>query len=185
MEMNVVLRTLLREFDLAPTTLPDEPWHSRGIANAPAKGGLAIVRKPTGAILALLAAMVAVDWAFVVRVLPDFERYKPVPALSRVLQDRLQPGDVVAHYQVALPSMVYYLRRHVDEYFDEEPFVHAMLSNRRVYAVLSDDDFETLKPVIGARACVLYRRQTFDVKLKNVLARQPLPELLLITNDCH
>jgi len=47
MEMTVVLRTLLREFDLAPTTLPDEPWHSRGIANAPAKGGLAIVRKPT------------------------------------------------------------------------------------------------------------------------------------------
>jgi cytochrome P450 family 138 len=47
MEMNVVLRTLLREFDLAPTTLPDEPWHSRGIANAPAKGGLAIVRKRT------------------------------------------------------------------------------------------------------------------------------------------
>ncbi|MEV6609014.1 cytochrome P450 [Kutzneria sp. NPDC051319] len=47
MEMSVVLRTLLREWDLAPTTLPDEPWHSRGIATAPAKGGLAIVRKRT------------------------------------------------------------------------------------------------------------------------------------------
>jgi hypothetical protein len=60
-----------------------------------------------------------------------------------------------------------------------------MLSNRRVYAVLSDDDFEALQPTIGGRACVLYRRQTFDVKLKNILARQPPPELLLITNDCH
>jgi cytochrome P450 len=47
MEMNVVLRTLLCDFDLAPTALPDEPWHSRGIANAPARGGLAIVRKRT------------------------------------------------------------------------------------------------------------------------------------------
>jgi cytochrome P450 len=45
MEMNVVLRTLLRDFELVPTTLPDEPWQSRGIANAPAKGGLAIVRR--------------------------------------------------------------------------------------------------------------------------------------------
>jgi cytochrome P450 len=45
MEMNVVLRTLLREFDLAPTAEPDEAWHNRGIANAPAKGGLAVVHR--------------------------------------------------------------------------------------------------------------------------------------------
>lgn len=47
MEMNVVLRTLLCDVDLLPTTLPDEPWHSRGIASAPAKGGLAVVRRRT------------------------------------------------------------------------------------------------------------------------------------------
>ncbi|MFI9380754.1 cytochrome P450 [Kutzneria sp. NPDC052558] len=45
MEMNVVLRTLLREFDLTPTAEPDEAWHNRGIANAPAKGGLAVVHR--------------------------------------------------------------------------------------------------------------------------------------------
>jgi hypothetical protein len=44
MEMNVVVRTLLRDFVLAPTTAPDERWHSRGVASAPAKGGLAVVR---------------------------------------------------------------------------------------------------------------------------------------------
>ncbi|NUR53930.1 MAG: glycosyltransferase family 39 protein [Acidobacteria bacterium] len=146
---------------------------------------LATMRKPAAAICALLAAMVAVDWAFVVRVLPDFERYKPVPALSHVLEQRLQPGDVVAHYQVALPSMVYYLRRHVDQYFEEQPFVAAMQSERRVYAVLSADDYAALQPAIGARTCVIDRRHTFDVKLRTVLARQPLPELLLITNRCR
>jgi hypothetical protein len=145
---------------------------------------LALRRQPAAAMLALVAAFVAVDWAFVVRVLPDFERYKPVPALSRVLEQRLQPGDVVAHYQVALPSMVYYLRRHVDQYFEEQPFVAAILSNRRVYAVLSADDYAALEPAIGRRTCVLDRRQTFDVKLRTVLARQPLPELLLISNQC-
>jgi 4-amino-4-deoxy-L-arabinose transferase-like glycosyltransferase len=146
---------------------------------------LALARKPAAAAITLLAGMVAVNWAFVVRVLPDFERYKPVPAMSRVLEARLQPGDVVAHYQVALPSMVYYLRRHVDQYFEEQPFVAAVLSNRRVYAVLSADDYQALQSAIGARTCIIERRQTFDVKLRTVLARQPLPELLLITNQCR
>jgi cytochrome P450 len=45
MEMNVVLATLLREFDLQPTTEPAERWHSRGIAYAPGNGGLAVVRR--------------------------------------------------------------------------------------------------------------------------------------------
>ncbi|GAA5173420.1 cytochrome P450 [Pseudonocardia eucalypti] len=45
MEMNVVLRTLLRDFRLLPTDAPDERWRSRGVANAPAKGGLIAVRR--------------------------------------------------------------------------------------------------------------------------------------------
>jgi hypothetical protein len=143
-----------------------------------------IARRPAAAALALLTAVIAVNWAFVVRVLPEFERYKPVPEFSRALQDRLQPGDAVAHYQVSLPSMVYYLRRHVDQYVDDPPFVRAMLSDRRVYAVLSADDYAALAPQIAARTCIIDRRPTFEVKLRQVLARQPLPELLLITNRC-
>jgi cytochrome P450 len=45
MEMNVVLRTLLRDFTLEPTSERDERWHSRGIASCPAKGGRAVVRR--------------------------------------------------------------------------------------------------------------------------------------------
>jgi len=45
MEMNVVLRTMLRDFDLEPTGEPAEKPHNRGIAIAPAKGGLAVVRR--------------------------------------------------------------------------------------------------------------------------------------------
>jgi 4-amino-4-deoxy-L-arabinose transferase-like glycosyltransferase len=145
---------------------------------------LALARKPSAAAVSLLAAVVAVNWAFVVRVLPEFERYKPVPHFSRVLQERLNPGDAVAHYQVSLPSMVYYLRRHVDQYVDEAPFMRAMLGGRQVYAVLSADDYASLAPQLAGHACVIDRRPTFEVKLRQVLARQPLPELLLITNQC-
>jgi len=45
MEMNVVLRTLLRDFTLEPTSEHGERWHSRGIAWCPAKGGRAMVRR--------------------------------------------------------------------------------------------------------------------------------------------
>ncbi|MCW2806883.1 MAG: cytochrome [Marmoricola sp.] len=45
MELDVVLRTLLRDFTLLPTDQPDESWHSRGIAIAPGRKGLAVVRR--------------------------------------------------------------------------------------------------------------------------------------------
>ncbi|MDT3399127.1 cytochrome P450 [Streptomyces sp. B1866] len=63
MEMNVVLRTLLREFDLAPTAEPDERWHSRGVTFAPGRGGRALVRRrrdaAAGSTTAAVAAMSA------------------------------------------------------------------------------------------------------------------------------
>jgi cytochrome P450 len=45
LEMNVVLRTMLREFRIEPTDGPDERWHNRGVAYAPAKGGRAVVTR--------------------------------------------------------------------------------------------------------------------------------------------
>ena len=43
MEMNVVLRTMLREFRLVPTHAPEKRWHNRGVAFAPSDGGRALV----------------------------------------------------------------------------------------------------------------------------------------------
>jgi cytochrome P450 len=45
MEMDVVLRTLLRHFELAPASDPPERERFRGVAFAPAKGGMARVRR--------------------------------------------------------------------------------------------------------------------------------------------
>ncbi|MDT4917188.1 MAG: cytochrome family [Pseudonocardiales bacterium] len=58
LEMNVVLRTLLRDFRLAPTTAADERWHSRGVASAPAKGGRIVVhRRPVRPVGRVAAAV--------------------------------------------------------------------------------------------------------------------------------
>jgi cytochrome P450 len=45
LEMDVVLRIMLRRLELLPTTAPSERWHYRGVAFAPADGGLAVVRR--------------------------------------------------------------------------------------------------------------------------------------------
>ncbi|KUI06008.1 cytochrome P450 [Mycobacterium sp. IS-3022] len=48
MEMNVTLRTLLRQFEFGTTYAPGERRRSRGVASAPARGGRAVVfRRPT------------------------------------------------------------------------------------------------------------------------------------------
>jgi cytochrome P450 len=45
MEMNVVLRTMFRDFTLEPASEPPEKPHNRGVAIAPAKGGTAVVHR--------------------------------------------------------------------------------------------------------------------------------------------
>src|SRR3954447_18392250 len=47
MEMDIVLRTLLSHLELAAASDPGERWRFRGVAFAPRKGGLAVVRRRT------------------------------------------------------------------------------------------------------------------------------------------
>ena len=144
---------------------------------------LAIMNRAHVALVVVLVSLVTLNWAFVIRVLPSFERYKPVPPISAAIKERLSEGDVVAHYNVALPSMVYYLGRHIEILFEREKFLALMHGGQRVYAVLSASDYEQLGPELPG-TCVLDRRPTVNIKLKAVLARDPLPEVLLITNRC-
>ena len=160
------------------------------VGGAGAVGGvvalaLAALNRSRAAFAAVLVAFVTLNWAFVVRVLPSFERYKPVPRLSAVIRERSVPGDQIVHYNVALPSMVFYLQRHIEVLFDREAFLHRLRAGGTVYAVLSANDYAGLLPEIGVPTCVLERRPTVNVKLKAVLARDPLPEVLLITNKCE
>jgi cytochrome P450 family 138 len=43
--MEVVLRTVLRQFIIETTDAPDEPWHCRGVAYIPKDGGRVVVRR--------------------------------------------------------------------------------------------------------------------------------------------
>jgi hypothetical protein len=41
-----------------------------------------------------------------------------------------------------------------------------------------------MAPALGRPTCEIASAPTFDVKLKNILSREPLPELVVITNKC-
>lgn len=45
MEMDVVLRTVLRHFTIEATTAPNEKWHGRGVAFTPKNGGRIVVHR--------------------------------------------------------------------------------------------------------------------------------------------
>ncbi len=159
------------------------------VGGAAAVGGiaalaLALFNRARMALVVVLVSLVTLNWVFVIRVLPSFERYKPVPPLTAAIQSRLTDRDVVAHYNVALPSMVYYLGRHIEILFDREVFLKLLKGDQKVFAVLSAGDYDEIARDAGVATCVLDRRPTVNIKLKAVLARDPLPEVLLITNRC-
>ena len=160
------------------------------IGGAALVGGAATMllawRSQTGAALVALAVtMVVLNWTFVLRVLPSFEAYKPAPGFARVLEERARPEDVIATYNVALPSLVYYLRRHVAPAYDPDPIRQVVDSGRTAYVILPRPDHEVIQSLTSTPTCIVSTQPTFDVKLRNVLARDPLPELLLITNRCQ
>jgi len=147
---------------------------------------LGFLNRAGAALTTVAIALVAVNWVFVLQVLPRFEAYKPAPGFADVLKQRAGPEDVIATYNVALPSLVYYLRRHTEVFYDHEPVVKLLESNQRVYLMLSRNDYETVvKPAVLANTCFVTSQPTFDVKLRNILSRQRPPELLLVTNKCE
>ena len=116
--------------------------------------------------------------------LPGFEEYKPVAPLSAVIARQMRPDDVVAHFDVALPSMTYYLRRHIDVTLDAESFRQVVQRGPRVFAVMPASRYEEIRPLFTAEPCVIARHKTADVKLRNVLAGNAPPEVIVALSPC-
>lgn len=155
---------------------------------------LALVRRHRAGVTLVAAAFVAIEWVFVLRALPSFARYQPVPAMATIIRARAGDEAVVGYYKVGLPSLSYYLRRRVSEFFDPLPgapgrpafeqLADAVASGRGVYVLVQARDYEAIKDRLPAPTCVLARAPLFNVKIGSVLARRPLPELLLVTDRC-
>ena len=142
-------------------------------------------RRSHVAIVALLVVFIVFNWVLAVRVLPAFERYKPVPPLSAIIAREAGPDDVVAHFDVSLPSMVFYLRRRIEIGFDPDEFARLLRSDRRVLGVLASDRYDAIKGLVGVKTCVIARHPTADIRLRTLLRREAPPEVLVISNRCE
>lgn len=143
---------------------------------------LAWRRNSQSAVLAVATTVMAFNWIFVWRTLPDFERFKPVRPMCERIQAEAPADALVGYYRYAAPSMVFYLRRQVFEYYQPEELLKAFASNRAVYCLMLAEEYETLKQQLPPAARVLASRPVFQVKLKFILEKRDPPKLLLITN---
>jgi hypothetical protein len=114
--------------------------------------------------------------------LPNFEKYRPVRALSEVIARQATPDAKVGYFRIASPSMVFYLRRPVFEYYRPEELSEVMASGQDVYCLISADDYEVVKDILGVPTIVLASRPTFQVKLGGIFDRTMTPQVLLISN---
>jgi hypothetical protein len=152
-------------------------------------GGVALAvlawrRRYAAAVACVLAVFVAFNWVLMARILPSFEAYKPVVPLADVISREAGADDIVAHFDVALPSMVFYLQRHIDIWFDPGAFGNQMRLPRKVLAVLPAHRYESLKGELRVPTCVLARHPTSEIRLRDLLRFESPPEVVLITNRC-
>ena len=145
--------------------------------------GLAVRRRAEASLLIVLAGSLVLNWIFVLVLMPSFEKYKPSPELSALLLERSSAEDPIIHYQVDMPSMVFYMRRHIDEIYDQDRFLRAMRDDKRIFALLWENDYQALQPALPP-TCVVHRTPLFNIKARAVIRREPLPHIVLITNRC-
>jgi len=138
-------------------------------------------RRAFEAVAALGVTFVAVNYTLVLVSLPDFERFKPVAPLSAAARTR-HPDARVIQYRVALPSMVWYLERPVEEVLDE-PVLRARLArDGETLVLLKERDYPAVQAL--APTCIIDRRPLLDVKLREIMAGTALPQMLLVSNRC-
>jgi hypothetical protein len=160
---------------------------ARAAGMAVAAGGVAALvwlvrRAPFGAVASMAAALTVAHWVLVVWSLPDFERYKPVPQLARAIQQTSGPRPSVGTYLVSAPSLVFYLRQHVTQMFDEGQLSVFLTGNPNAVCVMRDEDYQAVRSRVAVPMRVVARAPRFDARLVDFLGRAPLPTLVLVTS---
>jgi 4-amino-4-deoxy-L-arabinose transferase-like glycosyltransferase len=164
-----------------------------GIIGGIIAAGATILNKTRLAILMTALTVIGCNWVFVLRTLPDFERYRPVRALSEVIAAEAGPEALVGYFRAAYPSMVFYLRRPIFEYvalgepaaariLEQKELEAAFSSGKEVFCLMTASEYEAIKPLLPPETRVLASHPIFKVKLKGILDRGELPQVVLISN---
>jgi hypothetical protein len=148
---------------------------------------LALRRRGFGAVIAIAAGFVVLDHLLVARVIPGLERLKPVPVIAAALADRASPGAPIAYCNMdGLTSLVYYARASIvslDCVNDVTAAQQFLTQHPEAWIVTSEQDWTALRARV-ANSCEAARHPLFDVRMRDLLARQPPADVVLVTNKC-
>ena len=144
--------------------------------------GLLFGRRRLSAVVSTVAGLIVLNWVFVIAILPDVERFKPVKQFSEVIQDQASPDSVVGYYRFASPSMVFYLKRPIVEYYETDQVKTAFESGRDVYFIMLESDYLNLRDSLNASSHILARGPVLQVKLNRIFQNTPVPQVLLVSN---
>ncbi len=128
-------------------------------------------------------AVICLMWVFVLVVLPDFERYKPVKALSDVIAQNAGPETRVGYYRCTAPTMVFYLRRPVLEYFHENEIVALFSQNKPAYIIMPENEYESLKPKFIAPTRIIATRPLLRIRLNELFSERKEPQVVLVASE--
>jgi len=142
-----------------------------------------IMKKRELAVYSQVVAIIGLMWIFVLVVLPDFERYKPVKALSEVISSTASPETRVGYYRYTAPTMAYYLRRPVLEYFREDEIVNLFADGKPAYMIMREDDFKAVRSKLPPEAHIINTRPLLQIRLNTFFKRGERPEVVLVTNQ--
>jgi 4-amino-4-deoxy-L-arabinose transferase-like glycosyltransferase len=164
-----------------------------GIVGGVIAAGATVLNKTRLAVLTTAITVVGCNWVFVLHTLPDFERYRPIRALSEVIAAEAGTDALVGYFRASYPSMVFYLRRPIFEYvapgeptaariLEQSQLEAAFSSGKEVFCLMTASEYEAIKPLLPPETRVLASHPIFKVKLKGILDRGELPQVVLISN---
>lgn len=144
--------------------------------------GAALINRTRSAVLTTAITLAACNWVFVLWTLPDFERFKPVRSACEVIASHARRDAMVGYYKTAYPSMVFYLRRPIFEYYEQGEIEAAFASGKEIFCMMTAVEYEAIKTRLPAQTRVLASYPIFQVKLKSILETTELPQVVLISN---
>lgn len=151
-------------------------------------GGLAtlvfaLLRKREFAVYSQIWALAGIMFVFVIVVLPDFERYKPVKALSEIIASTAAPEARIGYYRYTAPTMAFYLQRPVLEYFQEDEIVSLFADEKPGYMMMTENEYEAIKPKLASETRVIASRPLLRVRLNELFSDRKEPLVVVVTND--
>jgi 4-amino-4-deoxy-L-arabinose transferase-like glycosyltransferase len=141
-------------------------------------------REHVRSFLALIIPLWAIYLMCGISYLPALESFRPVKRFCQIIEAQSDVDDEAGFFGTALPSMAFYLRRPIFEEDSSERMLRRFRSQKRVFCVLSQEDFGYFADTKDLKVHILDRRPRFSVRFGALMNAGYFPgeELLLVSN---